>query len=105
MSKAKELELETGEPFAQLSCQAFEAPDETCMCRFEARQASAERAGMAWLANLGFGKLQKVPCTRRIAVSSLKYLVYTASFAVQRVFTSGATLATIWRQHSVAWQH
>ena len=51
MSETFELELDR-RPFAQLSCQAFEAPDETCMCHFEARQASAERAGMVWLAKM-----------------------------------------------------
>ena len=65
MSETFELELDR-RPFAQLSRQAFEAPDETCMCRFEARQASAERAGMVWACKFGIGKLQKVPCTRRI---------------------------------------
>ena len=53
MSETFELELDR-RPFAQLSRQAFEAPDETCMCRFEAREASAERAGIDWLANLLF---------------------------------------------------
>ena len=48
MSETFELELDR-RPFAQLSCQVFEAPEETCMCHFEARQASAERAGMVWL--------------------------------------------------------
>ena len=104
MSETFELELDRRR-FAQLSCQAFEAPDETCMCHLEAGQASAERAGIDWLANLAFCRLQNVPCARRIAVSSLDYLVYTASSKLQRVFTSGATRATIWRQHSVAWQH
>ena len=48
MSETFELELDR-RPFAQLSCQAFEAPDETCTCHFEAGWASAERAGIDWL--------------------------------------------------------
>ena len=46
--------VEAGEPFAQLSCQAFEAPDETCMWHLKADQASAERAGIDWLAKMTF---------------------------------------------------
>ena len=51
MSETFELELGR-RPFAQLSCQAFEAPDETCTCHFEAGWASAERAGIDWLAKM-----------------------------------------------------
>ena len=58
MSETFELELDR-RPFAQLSCQAFEAPDETFMCRFEARQASAERAGMVWPCKMPFAGSKK----------------------------------------------
>ena len=45
VSETFELELDR-RPFAQPSCQAFEAPEETSMFVFEEGQASAERAGM-----------------------------------------------------------
>ena len=51
MSETFELELDR-RPFAQPSCQAFEAPEETSMFVFEEGQASAERAGIDWLAKL-----------------------------------------------------
>ena len=51
MSETFELELDR-RPFAQPSCQASGAADETCVCHFEARQASAERAGIDWLAKM-----------------------------------------------------
>ena len=103
MSETFELELDR-RPFAQPSCQASGAADETCVCHFEARQASAERAGIDWLANLVYTN-PKSALRSSYSKSSLGDLVYTANFALQRVFTSGATSATIWRQHSIAWQH